>query len=146
MKIAFACSEAWPLIKTGGLADVCGALPKALKGKRQDVRLIMPAYLKIKQQLPALRKAGCVSIKGLGLQADILEGQLPGTKVPLYLIDAPDYFERSGNPYSGPDGQDWQDNHLRFTIFNRAIAEIAQDRGGHERMGRAWWKPVAKAA
>ncbi|MBI5040019.1 MAG: glycogen synthase GlgA [Gammaproteobacteria bacterium] len=130
MKILFASSEAHPLIKTGGLADVSGALPKALRDLKQDVRLVLPAYQELLARAGHLTEVARLALTGSVEPVRVLEGVLPGSAVPVYLIDAPLCFDRPGNPYSGPDGKDWPDNAQRFAVFCRAIVELAQDRVG----------------
>lgn len=134
MRILFASSEAHPLIKTGGLADVSGSLPPALVELGHDVRLILPAYGSIKQQGPWQTLATLTLEEAPG-KIQLLSGTLPGTSVPVYLLDAPLYFERAGNPYTAPDGQGWQDNHLRFGLFGRVITAIALNEAGLD------WRP-----
>ncbi len=129
LKILFAASEAHPLIKTGGLGDVAGALPAALHNLRQDVRLILPAYR------AAMLGIGNLKIVSLSLQTDpyplrLLEGKLPGSGVRVWLVDAPHYFDRDGNPYTGADGHDWPDNAARFATFARAVSAVALDQAG----------------
>lgn len=124
MKILFATSEIYPLIKTGGLADVSGALPKALAQLGIDVRVITPRYasLKIDQAHP-LQTIGNLSI--LGQPIEIAQTQLPGSNVPVYLVDHPVFSARQGNPYMGPDGNPWHDNPERFALFCRAVVSLA---------------------
>ena len=135
MKILFASSEAHPLIKTGGLADVSGALPKALHDLKQDVRLILPAYADLLPRAGVLREVSRLTVTGSVEPVRVLEGLLPGSQVPVYLIDAPRCFDRPGNPYTGPDGTDWPDNAQRFAVFDRAVVELAQNRAGLD------WQP-----
>ena len=136
MKILFAASEAHPLIKTGGLADVAGSLPPALKKARHDVRLILPAYRDtLARALPLKLVAVIDKLDGAYAPVRLLEGKLPGSNVTLYLVDAPHLFDRDGGPYLSPEGHDWHDNAERFALFNRVIVELAQDRVG---LG---WKP-----
>jgi starch synthase len=128
-KILFVTSEAHPLIKTGGLGDVSGALPIALRGLKQDIRIILPAYRE------ALRRSGPYTIASLVFHPEshpirLLEGRLPGTDIPVWLVDIPSLFDRPGNPYLGPDGRDWHDNALRFTMFARAVVTIALNQAG----------------
>ena len=123
-KILFVTSEAYPLIKTGGLGDVSGALPIALKGLKQDVRLILPAYRE------AVRRNGPYTIASLVFQPGshpirLLEGRLPDSNILVWLVDIPSLFDRPGNPYLGPDGRDWPDNALRYGMFARAVTAIA---------------------
>ncbi len=130
MKILFASSEAHPLIKTGGLADVSGALPKALGELGQDVRLVLPAYPDLLARAGEVREIARVSVAASAEPVQILQTTLPGTGLPVYLIAARHTFDRPGNPYVGPDGHDWPDNAQRFARFARAVVEIAMDRAG----------------
>ena len=132
-KILFASSEIYPLVKTGGLADVAQSLPKALNGLGHDVRLIMPAYQQVKEQISQLP---CVAtLKILNLDIEILETKLPDTNIPLYLVDCPSLFERAGNPYINEQGQPWPDNAQRFALFCRAIVDVASNKAQLD------WKP-----
>ncbi len=135
MKTLFVTSEAHPLIKTGGLADVSGALPKALHQLRNDVRLLLPAYPEVKARAGKLRTVATLELPATPAPVTLLAGRVPGTSVPLYLVDAPAYFERTGNPYTAPDGSGWPDNAQRFALFSRAAAAIALDRAGLQ------WQP-----
>lgn len=125
MKILFATSEAFPLIKTGGLGDVSGSLPLALKSLRQDVRLILPAYPEARRRIARLRVMAEFELPPFPGTVRILRGRLPATRLPLYLVDAPLLFDRAGDPYRAPNGGDWQDNHLRFGLFAQAVVRAA---------------------
>lgn len=125
MKILFASSEAHPLIKTGGLADVSSSLPAALHAMGQDIRLILPAYPDVKKRLENLELVGTIELENEFNQVKLYRGSHPINGLPTYLIDAPRYFERNGDPYRASDGKDWQDNHLRFALFNQALAALA---------------------
>ncbi len=129
-KILFAASEAHPLIKTGGLADVSGSLPAALKRLRQAVRLVIPAYPQAKQRAGDLKPVGSIRLPGSTQVMTVLEGRMPGSGVIVWLLDYPPAFGREGNPYVGPDGRDWPDNAERFALFCRGVVAIAQDRAG----------------
>lgn len=135
MRILFASSEAHPLIKTGGLADVCGSLPPALKRLRHDVRLILPAYPAARAAAGKTTPVAEIHLPGWDAPVRILEGLLPKTRVTLYLVDSPLHFDRAGDPYRASDGRDWQDNPLRFGLFARAIVKLALDQAGLD------WKP-----
>ncbi len=130
MNILFASSEAHPLIKTGGLADVSGSLPRAIKNAKQEIRLILPAYPTAIENAGALKPVASLDLPGIDTPVTLLQGRLPKTRVRLYLVDAPTLFNRPGGPYSQKDGTDWPDNALRFTIFCRTVTEIAQNRAG----------------
>ena len=135
MKILFASSEAHPLIKTGGLADVAGSLPRAILNLKQDIRLVVPAYRSVLQQADNLHFAAHLQLAGISDPVRILTGRLPGSNVRLYLVDSPRHFDRAGNPYTSADGAEWPDNAERFTIFCRAIHAIATDAAGFD------WQP-----
>jgi starch synthase len=128
LKVLFATSEALPLIKTGGLADVSGSLPDALRQLGHDVRLILPAYP------AAVRKAGLVEtvatlrLPGVKEPVYILAASMPGNAVPVYLVSAHEHFDRGGNPYTDLTGRDWGDNADRFTLFCQVIALVARNR------------------
>lgn len=126
LKILYAVSEAQPLIKTGGLADVAGNLIQALKRLRQDVRLIIPGYPQAVERAIPLRPVATLTITGAEEQVSLLEGEIGG--VPLYLVDAPGYFNRPGNPYTSPNGNNWKDNPERFALFCRTIVSLALGR------------------
>ncbi|VAW80444.1 Glycogen synthase, ADP-glucose transglucosylase [hydrothermal vent metagenome] len=135
MNILFASSEAHPLIKTGGLADVCGSLPRALKNAHQDVRLVLPAYPAAISRAGKLTLTGTIDLPGASTPVRLLQGQLPGTRVKLYLIDAPHHFDRNGNPYTNAKGKGWPDNAARFALFARAICALALNQAGLD------WQP-----
>lgn len=131
-KILFATSEVYPLIKTGGLADVSGSLPLALNGLGHDVRIIMPAYGDV---LAALDKVQTTRIRHGSGAMEIHETRLPGADIPVWLVASPGSFDRPGNPYLGPDGQPWPDNADRFALLCRVAVEVAMNRVGLR------WKP-----
>jgi len=131
-KILFVTSEAYPLIKTGGLADVSGSLPKALAGLAQDIRLILPNY----QSLKLAKQAAYVgSIRVDNLPVNILESHIPGSTIPVWLVDYPDFFGHPGNPYTDESGQSWPNNSQRFALFCRIAVEVAMNRANLN------WKP-----
>lgn len=132
MNILFATSEAHPLIKTGGLADVSGSLPRAMAGLGHDVRLVLPAYQSVLEKYPQATFVSSFRVGGAGreLEVRVLELELDEVAVPVWLLDIPELFARPGNPYLAPDGSDWWDNGERFAVFSRAVAEIAMNRAG----------------
>lgn len=129
LKILFAASEAQPLIKTGGLADVAGSLPNALTHFGHDVRLVLPAYPAAVEQAVPLKTVATIKVPGSIEPVQVLEGKI-GERVTLYLVDAPEMFDRPGNPYVDTNGNDWPDNPQRFALFSRVVAEIALNRAG----------------
>ena len=116
-------SEVYPLIKTGGLADVAGALPGALAAEGVATRVLLPGYPAV---LAALRGAEAVlDLNPLfGGAARLLAGQAAG--LDLFVLDAPHLYDRPGNPYSGPDGADWPDNPQRFAALAQVAARLGQ--------------------
>jgi starch synthase len=115
-------SEIFPLIKTGGLADVVGALPAALAEEAVATRTLVPGYPAVLGALdgavPVLDLAGT-----FGAGARILAATANG--LDLLVLDAPQFFDRPGRPYSQPGGGDWPDNGVRFGALARAAALIA---------------------
>ncbi len=126
LHILIASSEAHPLIKTGGLADVAASLPAALRDLGHDARLILPAYPQAMRQLRVPKVLCDIKVPGGRVGVRIIEGRHPDHDLPVYLVDAPEHFCREGNPYSDLSGRDWGDNAERFLLFCRVIAMIAQ--------------------
>ena len=125
MKVLHAAAEIFPLVKTGGLADVVGALPEALRAQGADVRLVLPGLPAILQgverqkvvcELGAMFGAGRVTLK---------LGRLAHNKVPAYVVDAPYLYRRPGNPYLTPQGHEWPDNLQRFALLGWVAAHLA---------------------
>ncbi|MBF0268467.1 MAG: glycogen synthase GlgA [Alphaproteobacteria bacterium] len=128
MRVLFVSSEVFPLIKTGGLADVAGALPLALARLKTDIRLLMPGY---PAALEAATHRKVVADLGNHLGAGparLIEGRLAGSNLPLLLIDCPQLYARAGNPYLGPDGKDWPDNAKRFGLLGYTAARLCTDK------------------
>ena len=129
MKILFVASEAYPLVKTGGLGDVLYSLPHALAARGADIRLLLPGYRTLLAQLDAIRILGWVDLRGADgpLSVRILETRHPEYAFPLWVADCPQLYDRPGNPYVGADGQDWPDNAERFAVFARVAVQLARD-------------------
>jgi starch synthase len=122
LKILAVTSEIYPLIKTGGLADVAGALPAALKPEGVEVRTVVPGYPAV---MAALSEGETVMTIGdaFGAPARLVAGKAKG--LDIIALDAQHLFARPGNPYLGPDGKDWPDNWRRFAALSRAAADVA---------------------
>lgn len=129
MKVLFVASEVYPLIKTGGLGDVVHSLPHALHAQGLEMRLVVPGYRALLQQLSAVRILGWLEVRGVeGIHsARILETQHPDFAFPLWVVDCPPLFDRAGNPYVSASGEDWPDNAERFTVFSRIAAMLGDD-------------------
>jgi len=134
-KVLFAASEVYPLIKTGGLADVASFLPVALHDAGYDIRIILPAYGGVLAKGYAIRSETAGFIPETGVKYQLREIRLPGHEVPVYLIHVPELYDRPGGPYHGPDNNEWPDNHLRFALFCRVIRQICLDQAGLD------WQP-----
>ena len=116
-------SEVYPLVKTGGLADVVAALPPALAHERIATRTLVPGYPAVTN---ALREAEAVHTFGPlhGGPARLLAARSSG--LDLLVLDAPHLYARPGNPYLAPGGAEWPDNALRFAALAAAAAAIAR--------------------
>jgi starch synthase len=125
-KILFVASEAYPLIKTGGLADVAGSLPRALQKRKQDVRLLIPGYRSVLAQIktPSI----IAETFHYGHKIRIIETTLPNSRVKTWLVDCPAAFDRPGNPYVDTAGNNWDDNAFRFALFCQVAVDIALNR------------------
>jgi starch synthase len=116
-------SEITPLVKTGGLADVAGALPAALKAEGVETRTLIPGYPGVLAALGDARSLFEFEAF-FGGPARLL-GATAG-ELDLFVLDAPHLYIREGGPYAGSDGVDYPDNALRFAALARAASSIAQ--------------------
>jgi starch synthase len=126
MRVLFVTAEAFPFVKTGGLGDVCGALPSALARQGVDIKLLMPAY---PSALAGIEDAQVVSTVDpiLGVKdRRVVSGRMPGTNSSVWLVDAPELYRRDGGPYLDSLGKEWSDNARRFAYLNHVAARIAQ--------------------
>jgi len=115
-------SEALPLAKTGGLADVLGALPAALQAQGDEVAVVIPRYGFI--DLKGLRRVWDNAPVYLGWALYDTSIYLYSGAFPIYLIDCPRLFDRAG--LYGEAGVDYPDNHIRFAVFARAALSVAR--------------------
>lgn len=121
IKILYVTSEAAPLVKTGGLADVSYALPRALRAQGHDCRIAMPAYKAIPDKVRGEQVATCTAYLEKPVHGAVRRSTLPGTDVPLYLIEHNDYFYRD-HPY-GEGGHEYPDNLERFCFFCLSVLD-----------------------
>jgi starch synthase len=117
MRIAILTSEAVPFAKTGGLADVSGALPKALQTQDVDARLILPLYQQIDRRLVNGAPIDAVRVEWRGRVQHVRVWQSDAAGAPTYLIDAPEFFARD-SVYG------FSDDHIRFAFFSRAALAL----------------------
>jgi len=135
LRVLFSASEAIGLAKTGGLADVAGSLPRALKHRGVDVRVVLPCYNAVQQSGLAIKPTGVELHIPVGPHVhhgQVLRTHLPNSEVPVYLIDLPAFFGRddaaSGRglyQYSEGGGKrDYGDNGERFIAYSRAALDM----------------------
>lgn len=125
MKILSISAEVAPFAKTGGLADVCGALPKYIRSLDHDVRVVMPAYQKVEHEYHTTNKYGLEAMPGQlwvptgsGVYpAGALHGTLPGSDVPVYFI-------AEWNMFGRPEIYGYGDDAYRFAFFCKAVVEL----------------------
>ncbi|MBN2751497.1 MAG: glycogen synthase GlgA [Rhodospirillaceae bacterium] len=124
MRILFVASEAFPLVKTGGLADVVGALPKAFRSLGDEVRVLLPGYPEVMAHVvqPCLPLPLGDSL-GFG-PARLIPARMPDSTLDVLVLDCPEAFARPGGPYLDPQGRDWPDNDRRFALLSRVAALI----------------------
>jgi starch synthase len=125
IKVLAVASEVFPLVKTGGLADVVGALPDALQAHGVTSRVLVPGYPAV---MAALKTPETIHTYAtlFGGPASLVAAKAAGLSV--IALDAPHLFNRPGNPYLGPDGKDWPDNAARFAALCRAAADFGEGR------------------
>ena len=138
--VLFVTSEAQPLIKTGGLADVSGSLPVALKNLRCNIRIMLPAYPSVLKKLGKPKTIARIQIPGLPGDVELIEDILPRTaaskaNVKLILVKYASAYDRPGNPYLDEKGEPWPDNAERFALLSRAAVQVALGQAGIK------WRP-----
>lgn len=114
-------AEVYPLIKTGGLADVAGALPAALAQSGVTMRTLIPGYPAVMSRMTSGREVWS-SEDLFGVPARLIAGRVEG--LDLIVLDAPVLYDRPGNPYVGPEGWDWPDNWKRFAALSWVASEL----------------------
>ena len=129
MRVLFAASECAPFVKTGGLADVVSALPKALAAEDISVTVVLPVYPSLKEICDLGTRVATYDEPGFG-RLEIVAAHAKG--IDLLLVRAPHLYDRAGSIYLDASGRDWPDNHLRFGALSKAAARIAQEGAGGE--------------
>ncbi|OLP53534.1 starch synthase [Rhizobium rhizosphaerae] len=123
MQVLSVASEVYPLIKTGGLADVAGALPEAVAAHGVTMRTLMPAYPAVLAKLAETQEVHVFDTL-FGHPGRILSARHHG--LDLLLVDCPALFDRPGGPYLDASGKDHPDNFRRFAALSLAAALIAE--------------------
>lgn len=124
MRILFVTSEAYPLIKTGGLADVSGSLPIALQSIGHDTKILIPGYTSVLSKLEQPRSLGHLQVFST-VRCELILGKLPNTQVDVIAIKNAGLYERDGGPYLNQDGMDWHDNPLRFGVLSKVASLLS---------------------
>jgi len=114
-------SEIYPLVKTGGLADVVGALPAALATEGIETVTLVPGYPAVMDKIEAAEPVLAAS-DIFGGEAKVLRARAAG--LDLFVLDAPHLYARPGGPYAGSDGRDWPDNAFRFAALSLTAAQL----------------------
>ncbi len=125
MKVLHVGAEIFPLIKTGGLADVLGALPQELRHAGADVRLLLPGMPAIADAMLHGKRVCDIGALFGAARVRLMRGQMPYSHVPAYVIDAPYLYRRDGGPYQSSDGREWPDNLQRFALLGWVAAHLA---------------------
>jgi starch synthase len=133
-------AEVFPLVKTGGLADVTGALPGALTRAGADVRLLLPGLPPIAESVLQPRRICEVGPVFGAARVTLRLGRLPGSHVSAYVADAPYLYRRGGGPYQDSRGADWPDNLQRFALLGWVGAHLASGE-----LDEAWTPDVLHA-
>lgn len=133
LSVLHVAAEIYPLVKTGGLGDVMAALPPALMRAGVDVRLLLPGVPAILDGLGPLEPVVTFGPAFSAATVTVRLGRMSQTGLPVYVLDAPFLYERPGNPYLAPNGEDWHDNHRRFALLGWVAAHL-----GFGDIDRSW--------
>ena len=142
LKVLAVASEGFPFIKTGGLADVMGALPAALAREGVAVTTMLPGYPAVMAALGSVQASETVADL-FGAPARLVRATAAGRDV--LALDAPHFFARAGSPYLAPGGMDWPDNAIRFAALGRAAAHAAEHLGFDALHAHDWQAGLAPA-
>jgi starch synthase len=138
MRVYVLSSEVGPFAKTGGLADVAAALPKALAGLGHDVRVALPLYRAVQRQQHSLRSTAIsvqVALPSKTHTVRVWEGVLPKSAVPVWFLECAPLFDRDG--LYQEQGKDFPDNLERFSVFSQAALRLLP--------GMAWTPDIIHA-
>jgi starch synthase len=127
VQVLFVTSEAHPLIKTGGLADVSGALPKAIQNAAEfngNIKVLLPAYSNLLDKLTAVKQVA--TIYALGQECTLFTGKMPDSDVDIIAIKNDALYDRKDGPYTDSNNIDWPDNALRFGVLSRVASLLTK--------------------
>jgi starch synthase len=127
MKVLHVAAEVFPIVKTGGLADVVAALPLALAEQGADVRLLLPGLPPVLDAVQGARTVIDIGACFGAMRVRLLAARMPSSKLPVYVIDAPYLYRRGGSPYQDSAGEEWADNLQRFALLGWVAAHLAAD-------------------
>jgi starch synthase len=125
LRVLHVAAEVFPLVKTGGLADVTAALPPALLRAGADARLLLPGLPAIAESVVQPRRVVDIGPAFGAARVTLRKGTLPGSGVPAYVVDAPLLYRRGGGPYQDSRGAEWPDNLQRFALLGWVGALLA---------------------
>jgi starch synthase len=125
LRVLHAAAEVYPLVKTGGLADVMASLPMALADAGTDVRLLLPGLPAVLESVLHARPVVDLGAVFGALRVRLLIATMPGSGLPVYVVDSPHLYRREGGPYQAPDGAEWPDNLQRFALLGWVAAHLA---------------------
>ncbi len=125
LRVLHVTAELYPWVKSGGLGDVAAALPPALSALGVDARLLLPGFRGFLDAFPGITDVARPQTPFAAERVRVGRARVPGSELLAYLVDQPAFYDRPGNPYAGPDGRDWPDNHRRFGLLGWTAAELA---------------------
>jgi starch synthase len=140
MRVLHVAAELYPLVKTGGLADVMAALPPALARAGADVRVLLPGYPAVADAVLHAKPVASLGPSFGAARVQLLLGRLPGSHLPVYVVDAPLLYRRGGGPYQDADGREWPDNLQRFGLLGWVAAQL-----GSGELDPSWQPQVVHA-
>jgi starch synthase len=126
LQVLHVAAELYPWVKSGGLGDVAAALPPALTALGVETRLLLPGFASFLDAFDGITDAARLHTPFAAERVRVGLAQMPGSESLAYLVDQPAFYDRPGNPYAGPDGRDWPDNHRRFGLFGWIAAALAR--------------------
>ena len=139
MRVLHVCTEVYPALKTGGLADVTSALPQALAHLGCDARMLVPGFPMFQAHLKDSRLVFELPPRFGAYAIRLYQGVMPESGMTIYFIDAPGLFDRPGNPYSDAANHDYYDNYRRFALLGWMATRLA------EGLDKSWTPEVVHA-